>query len=160
MSACETAAPEAIHATALVIREKGILVRGASGSGKSALALCLFELARQRRWFAALIGDDRVIIRSEYGRLIAQGVRNIEGMIERRGQGIVKVDATIDAVIHFAVDLAPFGEEMRRIACAEAPVADIAGVTLPLFALSAGISSMERAFAVIDEIDKICITRK
>ena len=160
MSAGKTGGPEAIHATALVVREIGILIRGPSGSGKSALALCLFELARQRRWFGALIGDDRVIVHSRSGRLIAQGVRSVEGMIERRGHGIVKVDKTVDALIHIAVDLAPFDGEMRRIACAEAPVADIAGVTLPLFALGAGISSMERAFAVIDEIDKISIRRK
>jgi HPr kinase/phosphorylase len=159
VSAGETAATEAIHATALVVGEGGILIRGPSGSGKSGLALCLLELARQRRWFAALIGDDRVIVRSQSGRLIARAVKNIEGLIERRGQGIVKVDTTIDVVIHFAVDLAPFGGGMRRIACADAPLADIAGVALPLLSFGTGISSMERAFAVIHEIDKRSITR-
>jgi HPr kinase/phosphorylase len=160
VSASETGAPESIHATALVVRESGILIRGPSGAGKSGLALCLLELARQRRWFAALVGDDRVIVRSQSGRLIGQGARNIEGLIERRGQGIVKVDMTIDAVIHFAVDLASFGEEMQRIACAEAAVADIAGVSVPRLAFSAETASLERAFAVIQEIDKRSVTRK
>ena len=159
MSTGETGAPEATHATALVVGESGILIRGPSGSGKSGLALCLLELARQRRWFAALVGDDRVIIRSQSGRLIAHGAANIEGLIERRGQGIVKVAMTIGAVIHFAVDLAPYGAEMQRIVCAEASAEDIAGVSVPLLAFSAGISTMERAFAVIHEIDKRSITR-
>ena len=49
-----------IHASAIAIAEAGIVIRGASGSGKSRLALALIEVARCAGVFARLVGDDRI----------------------------------------------------------------------------------------------------
>lgn len=49
-----------IHANAFLIGSAGVLLRGPSGSGKSALTRELIALAQGARLFARLIGDDRV----------------------------------------------------------------------------------------------------
>ena len=49
-----------LHATAVAIGEAGILIRGASGSGKSSLAMDLIFVARHQARFASLVGDDRI----------------------------------------------------------------------------------------------------
>ncbi|RUY09959.1 HPr kinase/phosphorylase, partial [Mesorhizobium sp. M7A.F.Ca.US.005.03.2.1] len=41
--------PENIHATMVLIGERGILITGASGSGKTGLALALIDHCRQRQ---------------------------------------------------------------------------------------------------------------
>ena len=54
----------ALHATAVVVGESGVLLRGPSGAGKSSLALALIWAARERAGFAALVADDRVFARA------------------------------------------------------------------------------------------------
>ncbi|MBX8803485.1 hypothetical protein HBA92_22545, partial [Ochrobactrum sp. MR28] len=46
------------HATSLVLGSFGILICGASGSGKSSLALTLIERAQQTGRVGTLISDD------------------------------------------------------------------------------------------------------
>jgi HPr kinase/phosphorylase len=155
MSANSTGpAPRAIHATALAFRETGILIRGRSGSGKSSLALALLALARERHCYGGLIGDDRVILEAHSGRLVARCAAKIEGLIERRGIGILQATGPRAAVIGLVVDLLPKGEEMLRIACVEAKLIEIAGVALPQMVIGGAASSVERAYAVIEELDR------
>ena len=47
-----------LHASTLVVREAGILIRGPSGAGKTRLALGLVEQARLAGGFARLVADD------------------------------------------------------------------------------------------------------
>lgn len=74
-----------IHANALIVGTKGLLLRGPSGSGKSALTLALIAQARQTNNFACLVADDRVQIEAVNGRLIARPHEKIAGLIEARG---------------------------------------------------------------------------
>ena len=62
----------ATHANALLLGATGVLLRGVSGAGKSALTLELIARARLRGDFARLIGDDRVMLENCNGRLIAR----------------------------------------------------------------------------------------
>ncbi|RUX64203.1 HPr kinase/phosphorylase, partial [Mesorhizobium sp. M7A.F.Ca.US.014.04.1.1] len=62
--------PENIHATMVLIGERGILITGASGSGKTALALALIDHCRQRGSFARLVGDDQLFVGAHAGRLL------------------------------------------------------------------------------------------
>ena len=78
-----------IHATCVVIGEAGILIRGASGAGKSSLARALLAGAALAGRFGRLVGDDRVEIAALNGRLVARPVKPIEGRLEVRGVGIV-----------------------------------------------------------------------
>jgi HPr kinase/phosphorylase len=97
----------AIHANGVVIGDSGILIRGPSGSGKSTLSYRLITLAHQNGHFARLIGDDRIILHANGGRLIATGHPLIAGKIEIRGIGIRDTDHENRAVIRLLVDCEP-----------------------------------------------------
>ena len=77
------------HATAILWGARAVLLRGASGSGKSRLALELLAEARRLGIHAALIGDDRLVLEEASGRLIARAVPEIDGLVEARGLGLV-----------------------------------------------------------------------
>lgn len=93
------------HANALLIGPAGVLLRGASGSGKSSLTLNLIAFAVQQGVFARLIGDDRVELVNRHGRLIARPHKAIAGAIEERGVGIVQAPFEPAGVIRCVVDL-------------------------------------------------------
>ncbi|VTZ49786.1 HPr kinase [Methylocella tundrae] len=102
-----------VHASAVAIREAGVLIRGPSGSGKSRLALALIAGARGAGAFSRLIGDDRIALEARHGRLIARGHPKIRGQIEQRGAGILRLPYIEAAVIRVVADLAPADEAAR-----------------------------------------------
>lgn len=74
-----------LHASAVAIRSRGILILGPSGSGKSALALDLISRG------AELVADDRVVLRGSGGALRLSPPEAIAGLIEARGIGLLKL---------------------------------------------------------------------
>lgn len=94
-----------VHANALVVNGQGILIRGASKSGKSSLTLALIAAAERAGQSASLVGDDRIGLRVSDGALIASGHPRIAGMIEVRGMGIAQHSFTGEARIVLVVDL-------------------------------------------------------
>jgi HPr kinase/phosphorylase len=128
-----------IHANALLIGETGLLLRGASGSGKSALTLRLVEWAKSNGFHAKMIGDDRVAVENRGGRLIARPHRAIAGLIEMRGLGVVPIEYEPAGLIRALVDLAPpTGEGHPRYPLSDAHSAQICGVSLPRCAAAIG----------------------
>ena len=75
-----------VHATAVAIDGRALLLRGPSGAGKSDLALRLIDAG------ARLIADDQSVLRREGGRLLAAVPAAIAGLIEVRGVGILRVE--------------------------------------------------------------------
>jgi HPr kinase/phosphorylase len=144
---------ETIHATALVAGETGILIRGPSGAGKSNLAFALIEMAGQQGAFARLVGDDRISLEAQHGRLIARGHPATQGMIELRGQGIVGRPFEPAAVLHLAVDLVPPASAPRYPEPAEAKT-EICGVKLRRLALPIGRSSYDCALLVLASLSR------
>ncbi|OHV79215.1 HPr kinase/phosphorylase [Ensifer sp. LCM 4579] len=92
-----------IHATAIVLGTTGFLITGASGSGKSALALSLISQVRHHGRFAALVADDRVDLSLENGRVVARCPAAIRGLIEIRGVGITAVDIVPACILDWAI---------------------------------------------------------
>jgi HPr kinase/phosphorylase len=77
----------------------GVLILGASGSGKSALALSLMALGLK------LVADDRVTLARDGDHLSAACPPAILGRIEARFVGILSAPALPEARIALAVDL-------------------------------------------------------
>ncbi len=92
-----------IHASAVLIGHRGLLIRGPSGSGKSHLALSLLQNAGAN--FARLIGDDRIHLEAAHGRLLMRPAAALAGLIEIRGVGIVRLPYEPVAVVSLVVDL-------------------------------------------------------
>jgi HPr kinase/phosphorylase len=90
---------QTVHATALVIEKKGVLLRGPSRSGKSDLALRLINDG------AVLISDDRTTLIQRDGTVVAQCPASIAGKLEVRGIGIVEVPCIVEATLSMIVDL-------------------------------------------------------
>lgn len=107
MVSASAGASERIHATAIVIEEKGLILRGPSGAGKSCLALELIERARAQRKSASLVGDDRLLVEARAGVLVARPHPEIAGRIEIRGVGLIEATFTPEAAIAAVVDLRP-----------------------------------------------------
>ena len=94
-----------VHANALTLNGQGVLIRGASKSGKSSLTLALIGAAERAGQSASLVGDDRIGLRVSDGALMASGHPRIAGMIEVRGAGIAHLSFTGEARIVLVVDL-------------------------------------------------------
>ena len=127
-----------IHATAIVYREHGFLIRGPSGSGKSALAITLIEQARGSGEFLRLVGDDRVLLCAVSGRLIARPHGAIEGLAEFRSLGIVPLLHEPACVIHGVIDIEPATE---RLPAPEARIIELLGIELYHLVIETGMSS-------------------
>ncbi|MCB5174962.1 HPr kinase/phosphorylase [Microvirga lenta] len=96
---------ETIHACCVVVGEAGLLIRGASGAGKSSFAReILFHGGRAGR-FCRLVSDDRTRLEARHGRLLAFAVAPIAGCIEIRGVGIVRQSFEPAAVVRLVADL-------------------------------------------------------
>ncbi len=145
----------AIHASALVLGEAGVLIRGPSGSGKSSLTLALLALAGDRGLFAALIGDDRVLIGASGRQVLASGAPNVHGLIERRGYGIVRAPTESCAVVRLVVDLSPRRERGARLPDEDALSVSFGEIAVPRLAFDATSASVERAYAVLEYLDRI-----
>jgi HPr kinase/phosphorylase len=127
-----------IHASAVLVGARGLLIRGDSGAGKSRLVLKLIAAAAEaegRLAFARLVADDRVFVSAAHGRLIARPPRELAGLLEIRGLGIRRLPYEPAAVIRLVVDLAAAAERMPPAAATET---EIEGVRLPRLAVAPG----------------------
>lgn len=93
------AGPLILHATAVAIGARAALIRGPSGSGKSALALEMMAAG------ATLVADDRVILTDGPDGIALSAPEAIRGLIEARGVGILHADVTDTALLCVVVDL-------------------------------------------------------
>lgn len=118
---------ETVHASAVAIDGRAVLISGPSGSGKSDLTLRLLD-----RGFT-LVSDDQTLVKREGERLIASAPPIIAGKLEIRGIGIVEMDHTGDVPIALLVELT---SEIQRLPddSRERP---IAGIPLPLVSIDA-----------------------
>src|SRR5438046_8441099 len=97
-----------LHATAIAIAGRAVLLRGASGAGKSDLGLRLIDAG------ARLVADDQSELFRRGDSLIVRAPATIAGLIEVRGIGIVRLDALAGESAALLVDLVP-PEILRRL---------------------------------------------
>jgi hypothetical protein len=133
-----------IHASAVLIGAKAVLIRGPSGSGKSKLAWDLIEAGvRGALPFARLVGDDRVYVEASNGSLLVRAADNLAGLLEVRGVGIRQLPHEPVAVAGLVIDLAA-GDAARL---PEGAHTTIDGVRLPRLAVAAGASPLPLVLA-------------
>jgi serine kinase of HPr protein (carbohydrate metabolism regulator) len=119
-----------VHASAVLVGDRAVLIRGPSGSGKSRLAFDLILAGRAGQIPAAtLVGDDRVYLQVVQGRLVVRPARELAGLIEIRGLGIRRVDFAEQADVGLVVDLS--AADAERMPAPGALFASIDGVIIP-----------------------------
>lgn len=95
-----------VHATTVDIAGLGVLILGASGSGKSDLALRLIADG------ALLVADDQTAVDLRGDALRASAPEKIKGLIEARGVGIVPAAIKRATRLVLAVQLTAKPERM------------------------------------------------
>jgi HPr kinase/phosphorylase len=135
-----------VHASAVLVGTRAVLIRGPSGAGKSRLAWELIGAARSKS-FACLVGDDRVHLQSAHGRLLVRPAESLAGLIELRGVGILRCDHEPCAVVGLVVDLAAANAE--RLPESEQAVV-LADVTLPRLAVAPGAVALPMVLAMVN----------
>ncbi len=116
-----------IHATTVSIKGRGVMIMGASGIGKSDLALRLIDRG------AVLVSDDYTDVRADLGALIAAPPPTIAGLIEVRGLGIITLPHTENVQVALIVDLNDAPQRLPD----EAKHIDMLGISIATLALAA-----------------------
>lgn len=93
------------HCSVVCIQNRGILIEGVSGAGKTSLALGLLERAKTQSLKAYFITDDQAFLRADNGSLLATAPQTIAGKVEVRGFGITEIDYKPCTEIHLIVRL-------------------------------------------------------
>ncbi|MES2903182.1 MAG: HPr kinase/phosphatase C-terminal domain-containing protein [Pseudomonadota bacterium] len=122
---------EMLHATTVTKGGRAIIIAGRSGSGKSDLALRLFD-----RGFI-LVSDDQTMVRKDGTRLLASAPATIKGRLEVRGIGIIEVPTADDVPIALIVELSEAVERMPQAGLTRM----ILGVETPLVGIDANSAS-------------------
>lgn len=111
-----------LHATCVAIQGRAVLLTGASGSGKSDLALRLIDRG------ATLVSDDQTEVTAANGTLVAAPPDTIAGLIEVRGIGIVLLPYAARAPVALVVRLGEPVVRMPETGQSET----VGGVAIPL----------------------------
>ena len=126
-----------VHASAVRVGDRAVLIRGPSGAGKSRLALDLVLAGHAGQVPAAiLVGDDRVHLDTVAGQLWVRPASELTGLIEVRGLGIRRCDYVTEAVVGLVVDLA--APDAERLPPPEALSIELNGVVLPRIPVGIG----------------------
>jgi HPr kinase/phosphorylase len=135
-----------IHASAVLVGARAVLIRGPSGAGKSRLALELIDAARDGRLrFARLVGDDRVHLQNANGRLLVRPAQSLAGLIELRGAGILRRDYEPCAIVGLVVDLD--AADAQRLPDRETALLE--AVKIPRLAVASGAAALPAVLALI-----------
>lgn len=120
-----------VHGTAISVGGVAVLLRGASGTGKSDLALRTLVLPPGPlvRAQPMLVADDRVDIGRDGDRIMLACPAPLRGKLEVRGIGVVPVPFTPSAVLALVADLVAL-EAVERFPESIEP-ATILGIAIP-----------------------------
>ena len=131
-----------VHATALLLGDRGLMVTGPSGSGKTTLALTLIRQAVSAGRFARLIADDQLFVHARQGRIIAVCPETIAGLAEVHGLGPWPLSHLRSAVINLVVRLVLPGDAPRLFDPLSETIVGVALPRLDLQARNTAVSSL------------------
>ncbi len=137
-----------VHASAVKVENRAVLIRGPSGAGKSRLAFDLILAGRSGQIpQAVLVGDDRVHLDTADGKIVVRPVRELAGLMEVRGLGIRRCDFVEQAIVGLVVDLS--AGDAERLPPPEALLTHISGVKIPRIPVGAGFSALPLVIAAL-----------
>jgi HPr kinase/phosphorylase len=135
-----------IHASAVLVGNRAVLIRGPSGSGKSRLAFDLILAGRSGQIAPALlVGDDRVHVLAVEGQLVVRPAPVLAGLIEIRGLGIRSCDFVNEAPTGLVVDLE--AQDAERLPSPESLHTDILGIKIPRIPVGRGFAGLPLVIA-------------
>jgi serine kinase of HPr protein (carbohydrate metabolism regulator) len=144
----DTPESPSIHASAVLVGDRAVLIRGRSGSGKSRLAFDLILAGRAGQISPAmLIGDDRVHLQAAAQGLLVRPAPAIAGLIEIRGLGLRRCAFAAEALVGLVVDLA--AEDAERLPQPSALRTVIAGVELRRIPVASEYSALPLVVAAL-----------
>ena len=112
-----------LHATCISLKNKGVLIIGKSGSGKSDLAL---RAIMQKG--AKLVADDRTDIALKNNNIYASCPKPVQGLLEVRGIGIIKPPFKLTQKINLVIELVDKIQKIERLPTEE--FYEISGIKL------------------------------
>jgi HPr kinase/phosphorylase len=155
----EAASGASVHASAVKIGERAVLIRGPSGAGKSRLAFELILAGRSGQLPATvLVGDDRVRLDTVGRELWVRPATELAGLIEIRGLGIRRLDFAAEAIVGLIVDLA--AGDAERLPPPEALETTLCGTKLPRIPVDATFSALPIVVAFLSTTSRLNFDRK
>ena len=116
-----------VHATAVAIDGRALLLRGPSGAGKSDLALRLIDAG------ARLVADDQSELYRDAETVRVRAPATIAGLIEVRGLGIMRLNPLESAPLALIADLLP-PQGLERLP--QRRTEAILGIAIPVIAMA------------------------
>jgi HPr kinase/phosphorylase len=152
------AAGVSVHASAVLVGNRAVLIRGPSGAGKSRLAFDLILAGRSGQIPpCVLIGDDRVHLEASEGQLLVRPARELAGLIEIRGLGIRRCDFAKEAIVRLVVDLRAVDAE--RLPPPEALRASLYGMEIPRIPVGGGFAALPLVIAALTMTESSAFTQ-
>lgn len=98
-----------VHASCVALQGHAVLLMGASGAGKSDVALRLIDGG------AVLVSDDQTKLHVDGKNLIATPPDSIAGLIEMRHAGLLRLPYEKSALVKLCIALYPDSKELERL---------------------------------------------
>lgn len=144
-----------VHASAVLVGTRAVLIRGPSGAGKSRLAFDLILAGRSGQLPPAiLVGDDRVHLDTVGEQLWVRPAPELAGLIEIRGLGIRRCEFAGEAVVALVVDLD--AADAERLPPPEALQIRLNGVLVPRIPVAAGFAPLPLVAAALTTTESSC----
>ncbi len=137
-----------IHASAVLVGDRAVLIRGPSGAGKSRLAFDLILAGRAGQIAPArLVGDDRLYLWRHDKALMVRPAPALAGLIEIRGLGIRRCDYAREAQVGLVVDLD--AADAERLPPPDSLQIRIEGILIPRIPVIQGFSGLPLVIAAL-----------
>jgi HPr kinase/phosphorylase len=137
-----------VHASAVLVDHRAVLIRGPSGAGKSRLAFDLILAGRSGQIPPAmLVGDDRVYLEARGGQLVVRPAPALAGLIEIRGLGIRRCAFAAEAIVGLVIDLS--AADAERLPAPETLLTRIHGISIPRIPIGQGFSPLSLVVAAL-----------
>jgi serine kinase of HPr protein (carbohydrate metabolism regulator) len=150
-----SAGAASVHASAVLVGNRAVLIRGPSGAGKSRLAFDLILAGRAGQIpQAVLVGDDRVHLDTRDGKIVVSPVRELAGLVEIRGLGIRRCEFIEEAIVGLVVDLS--AADAERLPPPEAQLTRICGVKIPRIPVGANHAALGLVIAALTMTASSC----